>query len=236
MTLLATEIHNHNIPDQAIIIFVADRRISYSNGTYADTRRKIFRVPMLNAGIGYFGLAEIPQKTSNVPMSIWLKEFIKGSKGLPTLKDFSKTLAAELNTAVPKNRRTSEHSGFHIAGFSAQAKPEFWFVRNVADDRKTLLGNYQAREDFQGRDAPKLAHGAFQIYRNGDIRAHVVAWEAMDNSFGALLSFPDFKPLTTPEEYVEWVKFKMRVIAKFYKKFCKYSIIGTPIDAFAIRK
>jgi len=61
-----------------------------------------------------------------------------------------------------------------------------------------------------------------------------VTWQAIDESLGALLERPDFKPLTTPEDYVAWVKFKMELVAYFYKHYCKSSIIGRPIDAFAI--
>jgi len=69
MTLLATEIHNHNDPKNAVIVFAADRRISNAQtGVYLDTRKKIFEVPWLNSGIGYFGLAEIPSATRSQPM------------------------------------------------------------------------------------------------------------------------------------------------------------------------
>jgi hypothetical protein len=59
MTLLTTEIHNHSDPDRALIVFAADRRISLDYTPY-DEQKKIFRLPRLNAGIGYFGLAEVP--------------------------------------------------------------------------------------------------------------------------------------------------------------------------------
>jgi len=59
MTLLATEIHNHDAVDRAFIVFAADRRITRKSGEYGGTRKKIFALPWLNAGIGYFGLAEV---------------------------------------------------------------------------------------------------------------------------------------------------------------------------------
>ena len=58
MTLLATEILKHDKPD-AVIVFQADRRIT--RGRVRDSEQpKIFQIPRLSAGIGYFGLAEVP--------------------------------------------------------------------------------------------------------------------------------------------------------------------------------
>ena len=33
-------------------------------------------------------------------------------------------------------------------------------------------------------------------------------------------------------DYVEWVKFKIELIAEFYDRFCRSSIIGKPVDGF----
>ncbi len=233
MTLLTTEIHNPNDPNNALVVFAADRRISREY-TYDDSREKIFRVPGLNAGIGYFGLSEIPEGTARKPMAEWLKGFLADNSTCKNLEQFAATLKSSLNSAVPAQWQRSVISGFHIAGFNVHGLPEFWFVRNVDDDRQTILGKYQIREDFQRRDAQKLPQGAFQVYRNGDLRAHVVAWEEIDNSLGRLLNNHDFKQLITSGEYVDWVRFKIEIIAQFYEKFCKHSIIGLPVDAFAI--
>ena len=233
MTLLTTEIHNPNDPHNALIVFAADRRIS-RGGSCCDCRKKILRIPGFNAGIGYFGLAEILQDDVRRPMAEWLQDFLMAKPVHANLQQFSKELMKSLNRAVPRQCQQSQISGFHIAGFNAQGLPEFWFVRNVADDCRTILGEYQVREDFQRRDAPRLPAGAFQVYRNGDLRAHVVAWENIDNSLGSLLKNIDFRQLTTPEEYVAWVRFKMEMIARFYEKFCTRSIIGGAVDAFAI--
>jgi len=233
MTLLTTELHNHTDPSKAFIVFAADRRISVGSSP-ADEQEKIFSVPSLNAGIGYFGLAEIPQGNGRRPMADWVKEVLAGISGQETLQEFAQNLAASLNGLVPKLWQSSVVSGFHISGFSKAGSPEFWYVRNVDDDRSTLFGEYRVREDFQNRDAPKLKPGEHQIYRNGDIRAHVLAWESIDDSFGTLLSAPDFKQFTTPTDYVEWVKFKIELIAEFYDRFCRSSIIGKPVDGFLI--
>lgn len=115
-------------------------------------------------------------------------------------------------------------------------QPEFWFVRNVDDEGEPTLGHYQPREEFQRRDRRNLAAGEIQIYRNGDIRAHVTAWEKIDEAFGSLLGTPDFRPIATPRGYADWVKFKMGTIAAFYEHYCSRRIIGSPIDAFAFSR
>lgn len=227
-----TEIHRHDHPD-AVIVFAADRRIS--RGTVRDSEQpKVFSIPRLHAGIGYFGLAEVPSRTGSEPMAIWLQDFVAGSTA-NTLAGLAQDLVGALNAVVPAGCRQSLVSGFHLCGFVAPARPEFWYVRNCDDTAaQNPTGTYAAREDFQSRDAPCLAPGHGMIYRNGDIRAHVLAWEKIDEAFGALFSAPDFRVPSTPDEYAGWVEFKMGVIAQFYERFCRVSIIGRPIDAFPI--
>jgi hypothetical protein len=233
MTLLTTEIHNHQDPKRALIVFAADRRISSIHGKALGAEKKVFPIIGTPAGIGYFGLAEIPTRRGKLPMSRWLPTFLRSATATD-LASLAEQLALALNAVVPRSCRRRVASGFHLAGFNRTCRPEFWYVRNIADDRHTLLKEYRVREDFQAEHACQLKAGQYQIYRNGDIRAHVVAWEAIDSSFGKLLHLPDFKAPRTPEEYVEWVRFKLRTIARFYKAFCRTSIIGEPIDAFAI--
>ena len=57
------------------------------------------------------------------------------------------------------------------------------------------------------------------IYRNGDYRAHVAAWEALDVSFGRMLALPDFSRNQGPQARLQMVRFKMDVIAAFYDQF-----------------
>ncbi len=239
MTLLITEIHPHNEPDKAFIVFAADRRISDANGRKPD-QKKIFPLPALNAGIGYFGIAYVLTAGVCQPMADWLQKFIRSTTSKDTLGEVASRLADALNTAVPKEWRTSIPSGIsgvHLAGFNADGQPEFRYVRNV-DDRDpanvTLLPAYEACEDFQRRDAPRLSPGIGQVYRHGDLRAHVTAWEKIDEGFGWLLSAPNFRGLRTPADYADWTRFKMELTAQFYKKFCTVSIIGPPVDAFPV--
>lgn len=233
MTLLTTEIHNHREPARALIIYAADRRLSLNSGAPAAERVKIMRISGLNGGIGYFGLAEIPGATPRKFMDDWLSDFM-ATQAWTSLRQFSLALADALNAAIPLVHRKSLASGFHVSGFDTRGQIEFWYVRNIDDWGRVTLGRYEAREDFQSRDASQVRPGGFWIYRNGDIRAHVVAWSEIDNSLGVLLGTPTFRRLTSAPDYVDWVRFKMETIAAFYETFATRSIIGRPIDAFAI--
>lgn len=234
MTLLATEIHNHDDPQNAFIVFAADRRITLKNGKYGGTRKKIFEIPWLRGAIGYFGVAEAVEHGKRLPMQEWLQGFIRRSVGCTSLKELATALARELNSAVPQLWQRTEVSGFHLAGFTDADLAEFWFVRNIGDDGRPTLGSYQCREEFQRRDVAHLQFGAAMIYRNGDIRAHVAAWKELDASFGSLLQGPGFRRLRKAKDYSEWVRFKMEVVAHFYKKFHPQPVIATPIDVLVI--
>lgn len=246
MTLLTNEIHVQKDPRNSTIIFAADRRISIGNKFHSN-RKKIFEIQYLNAGIGYFGLAEVHHRNKAMSMSEWLPQFITNNNSIKSLEVFSSALQAELNSIVPKNIKTSNPSGFHIAGFNKSKLPEFWFVRNIKSmdgfSYKDLMDHYEITEDFLSRDAIKNSFGIhslktfqpyIQTYRNGDIRAHVVAWERLDSIIGDFLTLPDFRKLNTLTEYEEFIKFKMILISSIYKKYCNKSIIGTPIDVFSI--
>ena len=49
-----------------------------------------------------------------------------------------------------------------------------------------------------------------------------------------MLSFPDFKRLQRSDDLADWVRFKLKFVAQFYKEYGKKQIIVTPIDAFAL--
>ncbi|MEK6301492.1 MAG: hypothetical protein AABO41_12280 [Acidobacteriota bacterium] len=251
MTLLLTEIYVGTDMHDVTIIFAADRRISYEKKFHA-LCKKIFRVPYLNAGIGFFGLAEVGRRPHATPMSDWLTSFINKNHDARTLRDFAHRLNDELNGAVPRTSKTSNPSGFHIAGFNQDGLPEFWFVRNIETmDQHSYMGfldHYSVTEDFLTRDARreigydgaslKIPEPRMRAYRNGDIRGHVVAWKEFDrvlkNVLLGFLDLQDFRSLRTISDYVEFTKFKMELIAAVYEKYCKASLIGKPIDAFSI--
>jgi len=74
------------------------------------------------------------------------------------------------------------------------------------------------------------------IYRNGDFRAHVAAWEKLDQVLVELLTFQDFKKPRTSEDVKNWVKFKFDTVSRFYKQFAYHPIIGGRIDVFCLAK
>lgn len=230
MTLLLTEIHPGTAP---FVVFAADRRISSTSGAQVASEPKIFKLPSQRAGIGYYGLAEMPAGTGRQPMAKWVQDFLQSHSGSMDLQQLAKALCEALNAVVPQSWQQTEISGFHLAGFAADGEPEFWFVRNVDDDRHTLLGSYQMREDFRTRRST-LPPDGIAFYRNGDIRAHVAAWEHMDTALGPLVSSPGFAAIGTHDDYVMWVRFKLETIARFYEAFSLTSIIGLPVDAFYI--
>jgi len=233
VTLLTTEIHNnYDHRNRALIVFASDRCISRNN-RFDSISKKIFELRWLNAGIGYFGLAEITREGES--MRDWLQSFIRRSSYVATLGDFAQQLAAELNGAGGAAWRRPQRSGFHLAGFTTAGHPEFWFVRNVDDQGRPTMRGHEAREDFQRRDAAELARGTVAIYRNGDIRAHEAAWRLLDQSFAGLRESSGFRRLRSAEDYILWICFKMEVIAHFYKRYYRGSIIAKPIDAFAIQ-
>lgn len=235
MTLLVTEIHPVGVLPDPVIVFAADRRISSAN-LYHATRKKLFAVPSQRAGLGFFGLAEFSSGSKRIDISEWLKRFISiQSRNPGTLKDFANGLADELNRLVPVPIRKTQISGFHLAGLNKDGVPEFWFIRNIEDDRTTISGMYSAREDFLRRDSKNLITGDFATYRNGDIRGHVAAWERLDEAFFTLLQEPEFRRPKTSNEYGDWVKFKMEVLSYFYKRYCRTPLIGRPIDTLVIR-
>lgn len=227
MTILLTEIHPFE--PTPYILFGSDGRIS-RNGKAAGVASKLLLLQRLRAAIGYFGLAEVGNKA----MYQWLSEWCTKSQS-NDMASFADDLARELNRTVPEEIRRSYISGFHISGFGKNNEPEFWFVRNVEDDRTTIKPIYSAREDFKRQHRELLIKGQHQIYRNGDIRAHVIAWERLDKALAPLLTFPDFKAITMPEDYGRWTKFKLQIVASFYRRFCHQSIIGSPIEVLLLK-
>jgi len=230
MTLLTTEFHRTH--SGYVIVFAADRCIARGTERAAD-REKVLGIPGHRAGIGYFGLAEVAYGRGMQPLDEWLRDRFYRLGPDDTLEDIAVRLAAELNRVVPRDVRLEEPSGLHLAGFNS-GRPEFWFVRNVDDERRPTLGEYLPREDFQRRDLQDFPNDGYWIYRNGDLRAHERVWVALDEALAPLLGTEGFRPLETPDDYCSWVKLKMEVIASFYEALYETPIIGHPIDAFAI--
>jgi hypothetical protein len=249
MSLITNEIHILDGFRKTILVFGADRMITTRpGGKFHSLRKKLFRIPYLNAGISYFGLAAVYPNGREQYLSDWLPSFINRHANTMKLREFAESLQQELNAAIPARVLKANPSGFHICGYRRDGVPEFWFVRNIGsmDTHRyfDLLPQYQApTSDFLERDAislgwdgtdPSSVRNVVQIYRNGDIRAHVSSWEKLDSVLAEMSQFQDMRKLKTPEDLSRWVKFKFRFIAAFYKEFAKHQIIGGPIDVFAL--
>jgi hypothetical protein len=239
MTLLYTEISQEFPIHGRCVFFAADRGIT-PFGTGRPTHyKKLVDVPYLNAALGFFGLAEFRHGARGFRMADHLRDFVRQQHAAPNLSAFATNLTASLNAFVPSSLRGSERSGIHLAGITRNALPEFWFVRNVDDTGAPTLGKYEAHEQFLARDArsagfdgqnPQTLPSGGRLYRNGDIISHVVAWEAFDNTLGALLTIPFFTGIGSPNDYACWIRFKMEILVHFHKRFEKTLLVGGPID------
>jgi hypothetical protein len=255
MTLILNEIHLLDGLNKTMLVAAADRRISWPDGLDRppESKPKLFPIPYLNGTISYFGLATFPMegKTRSQYLSDWLPNFINKQSEVPDLRTFAQNLRNELHEVIPPASLQKEASGFHICGYNSQGLPEFWYLSNIGHLEHfhylDLKPQYALPSpDFLERDAqnefgwdgnnPSSATNGVQFYRNGDFRAHVALWEALDEAFSIFLQSPNFKRPSNPDEYRKYVKFKFEVIAYFYKKWAKKEIIARPIDVFICNK
>jgi hypothetical protein len=239
VTLLYTEISPEFPQHGRCVFFAADRRITASGGGQPRHHKKLIDIPYLNSALGFFGLAEFKRGQKVYRLADHLRYFVRQQHAVKNLTEFAARLADSLNSFVPSSLQRSERSGIHVAGIASQNLPEFWFVRNVDDTGHPALGKYEPREDFLRRDArahgfdgkdPKTLPSNGRLYRNGDIVSHVVAWEALDDTLGRILSIPQFLGVHTPEDYAKWIRFKMQVITHFHKQFATTLLVGGQID------
>ena len=247
MTLVLNEIHGMGPSRQPFMIAAADRRISKPDGSYHSTRRKVFEVPRIAGAVSYFGLAAFSQRGKQVFLSDWLPDFIQDSRAV-SIATFAQDLQQSLNSLVPGHILRTQPSGLHVCGFDAQGRPDFWYITNIGRmqgfEYTDLRSSYfQASSHFLGGDTTRFGldpatgrapMGHVQIFRNGDIRVHAIASEALDNALGALQQFPDFKVPRTLAEYGAYVRFKFEVIAYVYKRWAQQQIIARPIDVLVL--
>src|SRR6266849_6751712 len=111
MTLISNEIHMLDGFKRTLLIFAADRRLTYPDGSYAGTKQKLFRISYLNGGVSYFGLAEVYPKGKKQCLSDWLREFVIRHSGTTSLKDFAFQLRDELHTVIPAGILKKNASG-----------------------------------------------------------------------------------------------------------------------------
>jgi len=111
MTLITNEIQVLDGFRKTVLVFAADQRIVKPDGKFTKGQ-KLFRIPYLEAGVSYFGLAEVFPGGRRRYMSQWLPGFITQQAGLPTLRDFVFRLRDELNKIVPPRILANNASGF----------------------------------------------------------------------------------------------------------------------------
>jgi hypothetical protein len=250
MTLILNEIHTRDGFNSTFMVAAADRRLLNMNGSYHATRKKLLPIPYLKGAISYFGLAMIPRGNKSLYISDWLRAFIRNNSNCNDIKSFSTKLRDELSRVVPSSSLRQVPSGFHICGYNKNGIPDFWYFSNIRGMQGYQYADLRTEYDapsshFLDRDAKKYGWNGsdkssvsnnVRIYRNGDLRAHVVAWEILDYILENLAKFPDFKKPTTVQRYGEYVKFKFEIIAYFYKNWARKQIIGRPIDVFVMTK
>ena len=181
--------------------------------------------------------------------SSWLPNFIKQNANVRTLNQFAHELRDLLNRTVDKTFLKERVSGFHICGYNAKRFPEFWIVRNTDCFENGVYRNfktiYYCDEEFLKRDArspdigfdgvnPEIVGYARQYYVNGDIRPFHLIWKELDKFLYGMFAFESFSSPKTQTEMEDLAKWKLSVIAGFYKKFARKKLIGTPIDAFIL--
>jgi hypothetical protein len=244
MTLLINEIHVQGDLHNSFILFAADRRITLPGRAAPKFMKKVVRIPYLNAGIGYYGLAEIKQ---NVYLAGWLPNFINNASGIKSLGEFAANLRDELNQKVSKTWLSKYPSGFHICGYNANGFPELWHICNHNMQGNKYIDfsqHFGLSEDFLSRDAVAQGYdGAsssvrkpfIQYYINGDVRPFHSAWSRLDEFLAEMFAHGDFRRPQTLNDKVEVVKWKMNMMVSFYEQFANQPIIGGSIDAFTLK-
>lgn len=248
MTIVLNELHVGENFNGSFIVAAADRQILQVDGTAGRKRKKLFEVPYLMAAVSYFGLAAWTARGRELHMSDWLPHLVGRINDSRTLSEFARRLQASLNSDIPPNVLAVSPSGFHIVGFDVERRPDFFFVTNIGSmngfDYTDLHQRYQApSSDFLGRDASQLgwdgAHVIRQgrsVYRNGDIRSHVVGSEPVDVILEALGQFRDFELPSDHIRYRDYVKFKLEILAYYYKHWARREIIARPIDVVLLEQ
>lgn len=248
MTLVLNEIHVGKAFNRSFVVAAADRQILLSDGTGGGKRKKVFLIPHLTAAISYFGLAAWTVGARLIHLSDWLPAFIQRNGSCRNLMEFAEQLRVSLNQMIPPSLLATVGSGFHVVGFDQERRPDFWFVTNIGSMTGFTYTDFQPRfgdpaSHFLQRDAAQLnwdgglsIQAGVSVYRNGDIRSHVVAWETLDRILTDLTQFPDFRAPQNHAEYRDYVKFKFDILAYYYKHWARRRTIAGPIDVFLLEQ
>lgn len=252
MTILITEMTHSGI------VFAADRNhYNPKKGGHLELAfraKKIFPIPYLQAGVGYFGGGRIGinKKTGkDIKTGQWLSDFINKNNDCQSLRDFSLKMSESLQKEI-LNQDRKEPYGFHIAGYQ-NGLPEFWFVRNFdswngEDGFKGLNNPDKFRCDEQFITLRKTAllvkSGIFfrMSFQNGSIQLFYFFTKYIDDFLNKMPTFKGategFKPLKRIEDYAKIPRFKMETTKKIYETFFHKGRqpMGGKIDCFTISK
>lgn len=217
MTLLLTHITPFGI------LFAADQAISSKSASgefqLLEFRRKIFQIPHLNAGVGYFGQADISVGT---PISTWLESFIQNNTDAPSLHEFAVRLRNGLESA-----QTTYYwgTGFHLCGYSPAAAlgVEFYLLKNYSTLKDLWSGKFKRtycldEHLHQYISAPATPFWIVDFH-NGAISEYN---KILESKFKALNEAPAGSRLPaylkTEKNYVAYVKNVFQEIIKSYSK------------------
>lgn len=246
MGIITNEIHLLDGLKKTVLVFGADRRLSRPNGALDSVRRKLFRIPYLEAGVSYYGIPEVFPDGQAAYISQWLPDFIVFHSDVTSLEQFASRLLDELHTIMPADKLKIAPSGFHLCGYTSEGRPEFWEITNVVKSN----GTTQLRDSYgelspqflarYGKSTESKTGGSTanerQIFTSADDPAHVTVWENFGQALGTVLGLPGLKPPGSPAQFSEWIRLRFELIAYFYKSFASQQIVNTPFDIFCLSK
>jgi len=210
--------------------------------------QKLQYIPKINAGISCWGLGEINQ----VPLDIWLKEFINDRREeYDSLENFAhllqNILREELGSLVdPPDEDISYGTiGFHLAGieeFNGQPTAHFFHIHNGESEALRLRGQsinphtINANHDFTPERFQRLQRGMSYRTRNGDIRMYAELSKRLQDFFNEMAKTMGVRIPTVRHisEISEWLKFQIQLIADLYEFSNLQNTIGGNIDTLWI--
>lgn len=251
MTLILNQVKFKSNYGDSYWICAADRRLSTYGAFHSTSRKKIFPVKYINATVSYFGLAVWKYSNKEVYFSDILKNEITKLYKSKDLDDFAINLIESLNKKLPINILKDTPTGIHISGFNKDGIPCFLYSSNIGKinssyhyenikDKLSIPSNHLDRDlrnhyNWDGNSFNTLSGKGF-LYRNGDIRSHVISSEKLDDVLNEIFKSDDFKSIIDYKSHADYVNFKFNFIAYLYKTWSKKESIGKPIDVYIVFK
>jgi hypothetical protein len=216
----------------------------------------LFDITYLNSTVSFWGATLLKnEKNKDALLCDWLPTFITKSSNIKSLLEFSKALRIELNQRMDKTFLKDEPSGFHLAGINNNGIPEFIHFSNCDFNEsngryENIVENYKEPfEDFLQRDAVEFgwdgktiesvkSNNVVRLYRNGDLKAHVAAWDKLDELYNNFFSFPQFrKPYAfSDKDIIKLTRQKLTFISSLYDSWSDLKNVGAPWVIKIIRK